>query len=451
MVVPVGENKCRQVKGFPERYGALFARPQYAKLTAAECDGAHGCGRTKDATSNSRIGLPSATQEQLLSGRLGATVASERVLIACREFREHWSPMMDVLLQLLGSLLAVTVLLDVFFTVLFPASGHGPIRKPIAYFVWLLFRLVGTVLTGQRRRNFLSYTGPVLIGLTLIVWFLMLAAGFAMVFKPALGTDIEASSGATDTGWATAFYFSGFNLTTLGVGDISPKTGLYRILTVTEAAIGFGFFSMVITYFLSVYSNLTSRNAFAQGLHLLTGGTGDAAELLARLANGPDLSAVQLHLSETAKFVRQIHQTHRFYPVLRHFHYREPYYALPRILLTALDTVSLMRTAIDRERYDREIRWPELDELYESALTLLHGLTPAGGKNRPVSDDVLGWTSRYENALARLSGKGVRIRPDASAGARDYTAVRAEWHEGVRQLARIMLYQWDDIESRMPG
>jgi hypothetical protein len=112
--------------------------------------------------------------------------------------------MMDVLLQLLGSLLVVTVLLDVFFTVLFPASGRGPIRKPVATFVWVFFRLVGAVLKGQRRRNFLSYTGPVLIGVTLIVWFLVLAAGWAMIFKPALGTNIEASSGATDTGWATA-------------------------------------------------------------------------------------------------------------------------------------------------------------------------------------------------------------------------------------------------------
>jgi hypothetical protein len=235
------------------------------------------------------------------------------------------------------------------------------------------------------------------------------------------------------------------------VGDITPKTGLYRILTVIEAAIGFGYFSMVITYFLSVYSNLTSRNAFAQGLHRLTGGTDDAAELLARMANGPDLSAVRQHLSSTADFVRQIHQTHRFYPVLRYFHYPEPYYALPCILLTALDTVTLMRTVLDRECYDREIHWPEMDELCESALTLLYGLTPAVGKEQPASDDVLGWTTRYENALARLSGRGVRIRLDARAGARDYVALRAEWHEGVRRLARMMLYQWDDIESGIPG
>jgi hypothetical protein len=87
---------------------------------------------------------------------------------------------------------------------------------------------------------------------TLVVWLLLLVTGGAMIYKPALVTAIRASSGATDTSWSTALYYSGFNLTTLGVGDVVSKTGLYRLLTITEAAVGFSFFSMVITYFLSV-------------------------------------------------------------------------------------------------------------------------------------------------------------------------------------------------------
>ena len=124
---------------------------------------------------------------------------------------------------------------------------------------------------GQRRRNLLSFSGPVLFTISFMAWLMLLVIGWAMIYKPALGADITASSGPTDPSWATAIYYSGFNVTTLGVGDVSAKTALYRLLTVTEAATGFAFFSLVITYFLSVYSELTSRNAFAQGLHHLTG------------------------------------------------------------------------------------------------------------------------------------------------------------------------------------
>ena len=143
------------------------------------------------------------------------------------------------------------------------------------------------------------------------------------------------------------------------------------MLTIIEAGQGGAFFGMVITYFLSVYSELASRNAFAQGLHHLTGRTGSAAELLARLADGADLDTVGQHLSSKAEFLRQIHQTHRFYPVLRYFHYREPHYALPRILLIALDTATLVRSGLDRERYARLLRSPALEDLCESAMILL--------------------------------------------------------------------------------
>jgi hypothetical protein len=39
---------------------------------------------------------------------------------------------MDVILGIIGTLIVLAALLDVFFTVLFPASGHGPVREPLA-------------------------------------------------------------------------------------------------------------------------------------------------------------------------------------------------------------------------------------------------------------------------------------------------------------------------------
>jgi len=55
-----------------------------------------------------------------------------------------------------------------------------------------------------------------------------------------------------------------------------PATGLWRILTIVDTASGFVTISMVITYFLSVYGNLGSRNAFALGLHHRTGASDDS-------------------------------------------------------------------------------------------------------------------------------------------------------------------------------
>ena len=355
---------------------------------------------------------------------------------------------MDVLQQIAGSILVFIVLLDVFFTVLFPASRHGPVRKPLARWIWHGFRFVGKMTTGQRRRNFLSYSGPVVITVTLVVWFLLLVIGWAMIFKPALGRGVVASSGTTDTGWANAMYYSGFNLTTLGVGDLSPNSNVYRMLTVTAAAVGFAFFSMVITYFLSVYSSLTSRNAFAQGLHHLSGNTDDAAELLARLADGADLSEARQHLSSKAEFLRQIHQTHRFYPVLRYFHYQESYYELPRILLTTLDTATLIRSALDQERYAHMIHSPDLNTMFDAAMMLMQELTPDAQPGRPSEENAKIWREHYSAALSRLADAELHIRVDTVAGAHEYVTFRTKWDQPVRKLAETMLYEWDTNTQR---
>ncbi len=353
---------------------------------------------------------------------------------------------MDALLQAIGGVLVILVCADVFFTVLFPASGRGPIRRPLERIVWGVFRLLGSVLREERRGHLVSYSGPMVMAATFWAWIFVLVTGWAMIYKPALGTAITASSGITDTGWATAFYFSGFNVTTLGVGDLTAQTGFYRLLVVLEAAGGFAFFSLVITYFLSVYPTLTSRNAFAQGLHDLTGRTGDAVELLVRFADEPDLPRLREHMASKAAFLRQMYQTHRFFPILRYFHYRDVHYELPRILLIALDTATLVRTALEPERHGRALRPQVLDELQAAAMSLLDELTSGDDGGAPSAPEAERWQARYAAARARLAEAGFAVRRDASAGARDYVARRAHWDRLARELAARMLHDWAVVE-----
>lgn len=339
-------------------------------------------------------------------------------------------------------LVVLVALLDVFLTVFFPASRHGPIRKPLATLVWHVFRLAARAIGGQRRRNFLSYSGPILIVATLTVWFCLLVLGWAMIYKPALASEIRASSGPTESGWTAALYFSGFTLTTLGVGDLAAKTGGYRLLSVAEAAVGFSFFSAVITYFLSVYSSLSSRNAFAEGLHQLTGNSDDASEALVRLLGDRDSSAARQRLSSAAEKLRQIHQAQRFYPVLRYFNYRESYYALPRILFTVLELTTLMRSALDREHYADLIDSTAAYEVQDAAFGLMQELLEQSGRGEALETE-RAWRERYDTAVQRLADAGVKTHEDDTDGANTYIRLRTEWDRKLRQLATNMLFEWD--------
>ncbi|MGC9671319.1 potassium channel family protein [Planosporangium sp. 12N6] len=357
---------------------------------------------------------------------------------------------MDWLLRSVGALILLAAAQDIFVTVLFPASGHGLIRRPTSRATWHVFRLIGKMTHGQRRRNLLAYGGPVQVAVTLTAWVVLLVAGWALIYKPALGTDIRSTSGPTDTSWASAFYFSGYALTTLGTGDIAPKSGLYRLLTVTEAMMGCATISMVITYFLTVYTNLTSRNAFAGFLHHRTRGTGDAAVLFAGLADGPDLFEARGFFSSLTRFILDVYETHRFFPVLRYFHYRYPYYSLPRIVLIALDSATLTRTALDGDRYRALIKSIGAQGLTEAALQLVCMLVPDASAHQPSRQLADAWRERYRRAVVRLREAGLRVNPDPAAGADDYVRLRGRWDAQVRALASAMLYEWDEIEPSLP-
>ena len=351
--------------------------------------------------------------------------------------------MSAVLLRLGGTAVLLVTLSDIFFTVLFPASGHGPLRRPLSFLVWRAFRWLARGFHGPRRRQVLAYVGPTLVAVSIAVWPILLTVGWAMIIYPALGSGVVASGGQTPHTWMTAIYFSGFSVTTLGNGDIVPATGAYRLLAVTEAAIGFSVVSMVITYFLSIYNAIVQRKTFAASLDHRTMRTGDSSQLVAGLARQGDVTAVVDQLSTTGEFLQRLFETHQSYPVLRYFHYREVRYALPRVLLVTLDTAALITSAL---------RGGDEQGVRDAALTLVDGaardllgelLDRRRAASAPVREELL--RARYAQAVDRFREAGLRVREEPGA-VEDYLRRRGTWEEQLRTLADVMLYDWAEIE-----
>ena len=355
-----------------------------------------------------------------------------------------------ICLRVVGGAAVLVTLADVFFTVLFPASGHGPIRRPLSRETWRAFATLGRRLRAPIRRRFLAYSGPVQITTTILTWTTLLVVGWAMVFQPALGHGIEAARGSTDTGFDTALYYSGFALTTLGTGDVVPTTDSYRLLSVVEAALGFSVFTLVLTYFMSVYSALVSRKSFAAALHHRTFGTGVPVRLLVGLSQGDDLPQARHQLSTLAEFLTHTSETHRSYPVLRYFHFREERYALPRVLLIALETATLVRSALSGQRYDDLIHSSGAYQLAAAGKEALEELLPHV-RPRPAScEERARWDRRFRDCAEQLRAAGVHVTPDLDAGASEYIAMREHWDAPLRALSAAMLYDWKEIDVMQP-
>lgn len=359
------------------------------------------------------------------------------------------------MVQIVGTLWVLIVLIDIYLAVLYPRSGKGWLSVKIRRGLWWIFRRTANSsllqklgLRASLAQNILSYAGPSLLVAVVSVWVLLLLCGFALIFWAALGTGIASKGETTPTDFMTAFYFSGYVLTTLGMGDIVPVTSTYRLLVILEAALGFSIFTLTITYLLAVYTALTQRNIFALSLHHRTNGTGDALEMLARYGATRDFDQARQDISTMSISLLTLLESHHAYPVVHYFRFRESHYALSRIALIAMETATLIKSALDPEQHRSLINCIAVAELSGGGLHLLSELTNSFLPGRKPYQGELSEArlrARYYQSIERLKQEGVATIADVEAGADRYVSLRRRWEPYVRAIADYMAYDWQEI------
>ena len=357
-------------------------------------------------------------------------------------------------IHVFGFAMIFIVLGDIYLAVLYPRSGKGWVGIHLSKTIWRVFRGIAQAPIWQRRGDrsqreiFLSYCGPTLLVMVVSVWIALLLVGFACVIWSELGSEIRATDGTTPPDFVTALYYSGCILTTLGLGDLVPQTPYLRMLTLAEAMLGFSIFTLTITYLLAVYSALTHRNIFALSLHHRTLQTGDAAELLARLGADGDLSNLRSDLTNISGSLLTLLESHHAYPVVHYFRFQETHYALARIGFLAMETMTLICSALHPDRYRSLIRSATVIELGNGGQHFLMELAktflPAkqmGGMRQ--AEDLL--RGRYYQAIERLKQESIEVNPDLEAGADLYISLRRQWEPYVMTIAQYMAYDWQEI------
>jgi len=352
--------------------------------------------------------------------------------------------------QVAGAALFAAVLLDVFLTVLYARMGTTLLTGPLARLTWRAARAASAPF-GRHRGVILSFCGPVVLVLLVTAWSAGLTLGAALVIHPALGDGVRSSAGGpTPTDFVAAVYAAGNSLSVVGSGEFGPRTTPYRLLYWFNSVVGMSVLSLTLTYLMQVYSALRERNVLGLRLHLATGETGDAAELLARV--GPRGEFDTGLLSEAAAGVAAAKEGHHFYPVLFYFRFDTPVYAVSRVCLVALDAVTLIRTAL-ADRYATLRESAAVEQLERAAMKLLEaldrsflGVTMPDPPAAPDAEARARWDGRYRSAVRRLREAGIETAADEAAGAERYAALRARWDRYVAALAPAMAYDMAEID-----
>jgi hypothetical protein len=363
--------------------------------------------------------------------------------------------------QLAGALLIFSALLDIFLTVLYAKigshgasrAGTGIISLRVGRATWWMFRHISSRLPVNRDAA-RSFCGAVTVVCLLVVWSTLLAAGAALMLHPALGEGVRSSSSPHVHDFLSALYVGGSSLSLASSSDFYPQTGFYRLLYLINALIGTASISVTITYILQIYNAVQQRNALGLSICVMTKGTADPAVLLAGLGPQGRFDSGYTVVANLAAELTAIKEAHHLYPLLFFYRPYHPASSIPQIAFIALDTVTLLRTALD----DGQYRWLEESAAVENlgglaailvktlASTFIPGAAPEahGGQERARQHDA--WCARYRAALRQLEQAGICVRPDQEDGAQQYARLRQEWDPYVERLARYMDYDMGVID-----
>lgn len=361
----------------------------------------------------------------------------------------------DGAMQGVGVVLMLCLLADVFLTVLYARMGTTLLSGYVGRLTWRIFRSAATPFR-RHRGAILSFCGPAMMLILVGFWAIGLTVGAALIFYPALGTAIQSGSGQPiPHDFVTALYAAANSLSIVGAGSYSAKTTAFKLIYMFNSLVGLCGISLTLTYLMQVYSALRLRNAAALRAYLATGETGDAAEFVAGLGPNGDFNNATSRLSNMAEGIADVKETHHFYEMLVYFRFPEPYYAVTSLAGIALDTVCLIKSALDDERFATLKESAAVQDLWHASQRLLgvcaDGLLPGGRSPKeatcpPDAATRERWLGRYRAAVRRLKEAGIPTLRDEETGIRIYADLRSQWDPDANRLAHAMLYDPAELD-----
>ena len=252
--------------------------------------------------------------------------------------------MNDIVYLIAGICILLFLIYDFFFTTL-SGSGAGFISKNIARISHKVIQ-VWVKLFG---RNVYSYSGLFVNLMVLSVWITLVWGGLFLVYSSNPSAIVN-SDGIAANLWER-LYFTGYVLSTLGMGNFYPTSAFFEILTSFFSFFGFIFFTSSITYFLSVSSALIKKRLLAKTINNL----GKSPLEIANTFRSFDISYTLQQLKALQEMVDEHEVNHQAYPVIHYYSHPEPDVCLSLNLTRLDEAVSILLGSEEEVEFKKEL------------------------------------------------------------------------------------------------
>ncbi|HEX8838646.1 MAG TPA: potassium channel family protein [Candidatus Acidoferrum sp.] len=245
-----------------------------------------------------------------------------------------------------GVAIFVIVLWDAFEAIILPRRVTRKFRLTRAFykFTWNNWRRITQIIPSRKKREtLLGFYGPLSLLVLVGVWAFGLVLGFGLMQYGA-GSAVNITGG--QPGFLMDLYLSGTTFFTLGLGDVVPRTGLARVLVVTEAGFGFGFLAAVIGYLPFIYGSFSKREVNISLLDARAGTPPTAGELLRRHTYPGGSEALVALFKDWELWAAELMESHLSYPVLAFFRSQHDNQSWIAALTAILDSCALVKVAV---------------------------------------------------------------------------------------------------------
>lgn len=249
---------------------------------------------------------------------------------------------MHILVAILSFVLLFVILWDAFETLVLPRHVQRSYRFARFFFrkTWRMWSCISSGIRSPKLREaYLSYFGPICLLMLLVFWASGLVLAFAMM-QWANGSALQLAG--TFPNFRTDLYFSGTTFSTLGLGDVVPRTTLARVITIAEAATGFGFLAISISYLPTLYGAFSQREVEISLLDARASSPPTAAELLRRHGRQRITDGLAAYLRDWETWSAQLMETHLTYPVLCFFRSQHDNQSWVAAFAAILDSCALL-------------------------------------------------------------------------------------------------------------
>src|SRR5690242_5447085 len=245
-----------------------------------------------------------------------------------------------------GVAIFLIVVWDAFEAIILPRRVTRRFRLTRVFykFTWTNWKVLTQLIPSRKKREtLLSFYGPLSLLVLVGVWALGLVLGFGLM---QYGAGSAVNIIGAQPGFAMDVYLSGTTFFTLGLGDVVPRTGLARVLVVTEAGFGFGFLAAVIGYLPFIYGSFSKREVNISLLDARAGTPPTAGELLRRHAYPGGPEALRLLFKDWEFWAAELMESHLSYPALAFFRSQHDNQSWIAALAAILDSCALVMVAV---------------------------------------------------------------------------------------------------------